>query len=252
MRYWADKQLVSWFQEHEEYQIIGRKKHLKRLLFEEVADQTGKIFDPDILTIVWARRFAEYKRPWLLTYDMQRFKKLVNDTKRPVQIIWAGKPYPLDYRAVNMFNELIKIAKEYKNVAVLIGYELRLSKLLKLGGDIWLNTPRHSREASGTSGMSAVANACIHFSIDDGWHDEFYKDDINSFTIHHADTTLSVEEQDKKDYENMMSILEKEILPTYYDNERKWVQIIQNGMNDIRYFDSSRMVREYYEKVYKK
>ncbi len=252
MRYWADKQLVSWFQEHEEYQIIGRKKHLKRLLFEEVADQTGKIFDPDILTIVWARRFAEYKRPWLLTYDMQRFKKLINDTKRPVQIIWAGKPYPLDYRAVNMFNELIKIAKEYKNVAVLIGYELRLSKLLKQGGDIWLNTPRYSREASGTSGMSAVSNACIHFSIDDGWHDEFYKDDINSFTIHHADTTLSIEEQDKKDYESMMSILEDEILPTYYDDEKKWVQIIQNGMNDIRYFDSSRMVREYYEKVYKK
>lgn len=252
MRYWADKQLVSWFQEHEEYQITGRKKHLKRLLFEEVADQTGKIFDPDILTIVWARRFAEYKRPWLLTYDMQRFKKLVNDTKRPVQIIWAGKPYPLDYRAVNMFNELIKIAKEYKNVAVLIGYELRLSKLLKQGSDIWLNTPRYSREASGTSGMSAVANACIHFSIDDGWHDEFYKDDINSFTIHHADTTLSTEEQDKKDYESMMNILEKEILPTYYDDEKKWVQIIQNGMNDIRYFDSSRMVREYYEKVYKK
>ncbi len=252
MRYWADKQLVSWFQEHEEYQITGRKKHLKRLLFEEVADQTGKIFDPDILTIVWARRFAEYKRPWLLTYDMQRFKKLVNNTKRPVQIIWAGKPYPLDYRAVNMFNELIKIAKEYKNVAVLIGYELRLSKLLKQGGDIWLNTPRYSREASGTSGMSAVANACIHFSIDDGWHDEFYKDDINSFTIHHADTTLSTEEQDKKDYESMMNILEKEILPTYYDDEKKWVQIIQNGMDDIRYFDSSRMVREYYEKVYKK
>jgi len=252
MRYWADKQLVSWFQEHEEYQITGRKKHLKRLLFEEVADQTGKIFDPDILTIVWARRFAEYKRPWLLTYDMQRFKKLINNTKRPVQIIWAGKPYPLDYRAVNMFNELIKIAKEYKNVAVLIGYELRLSKLLKQGSDIWLNTPRYSREASGTSGMSAVANACIHFSIDDGWHDEFYKDDINSFTIHHADTTLSTEEQDKKDYESMMNILEKEILPIYYDDEKKWVQIIQNGMNDIRYFDSSRMVREYYEKVYKK
>jgi len=252
MRYWADKQLVSWFQEHEEYQITGRKKHLKRLLFEEVADQTGKIFDPDILTIVWARRFAEYKRPWLLTYDMQRFKKLINNTKRPVQIIWAGKPYPLDYRAVNMFNELIKIAKEYKNVAVLIGYELRLSKLLKQGSDIWLNTPRYSREASGTSGMSAVANACIHFSIDDGWHDEFYKDDINSFTIHHADTTLSTEEQDKKDYESMMNILEKKILPIYYDDEKKWIQIIQNGMNDIRYFDSSRMVREYYEKVYKK
>ncbi len=252
MGYWADKQLLSWFQEHEEYQITGRKKHLKRLLFEEVADQTGKIFDPNILTIIWARRFAEYKRPWLLTYDMQRFKKLINNTKRPVQIIWAGKPYPLDYRAVNMFNELIKISKEYKNVAVLIGYELRLSKLLKQGGDIWLNTPRYSREASGTSGMSAVVNACVHFSINDGWHNEFYKDGINSFTIHHANTALSIEDQDREDYENMMNILENEIIPIYYDDEKKWLQIIQNGMNDIKYFDSSRMVREYYEKVYNK
>ena len=250
MRYWADKQLVSWFEEHEDYQLVGRKKHLKRLLFEEVADQTGKLFDPDILTIVWARRFAEYKRPWLLTYDMDRFRKLVTNKKRPIQIIWAGKPYPLDYRAVNMFNDLVNISKEFKNVAVLIGYELKLSKLLKQGSDVWLNTPRYSREASGTSGMSATANASVHFSVDDGWHDEFYKDGINSFTIHHADTSLSIEEQDRVDYENMMQILENEILPTYYDEPKKWIEIIKNGMNDIRYFDSARMVREYYEKMY--
>jgi len=250
MRYWADKQLVSWFQEHEDYQLIGRKKHLKRILFEEVANQTGKLFDPDVLTIVWARRFAEYKRPWLLVYDFERFKKLINDTKRPIQIIWAGKPYPLDYRAVNMFNDLINISKEFKNVAVLIGYELKLSKLLKQGSDVWLNTPRYSREASGTSGMSAVANASVHFSVDDGWHAEFYKDGINSFTIHHADTSLSIDEQDRIDYENMMQILENDILPMYYDEPKKWIQIVKNGMSDIRYFDASRMVREYYEKLY--
>ncbi len=250
MRYWADKQLVSWFEEHEDYQLVGRKKHLKRLLFEEVANQTGKLFDPDILTIVWARRFAEYKRPWLLTYDMDRFRKLVTNSKRPIQIIWAGKPYPLDYRAVNMFNDLVNISKEFKNVAVLIGYELKLSKLLKQGSDVWLNTPRYSREASGTSGMSATANASVHFSVDDGWHDEFYKDGINSFTIHHADTNLSIEEQDRVDYENMMQILENEILPTYYDEPKKWIEIIKNGMSDVRYFDSARMVREYYEKMY--
>ncbi len=250
MCFWADKQLNSWFQEHEDYQLIGRKKHLKRILFEEVANQSGKLFDPDILTIVWARRFADYKRPWLLTYDMDRFRKLVNNTKRPIQIIWAGKPYPFDYRAINIFNDLVNISKEFKNVAVLIGYELKLSKLLKQGSDVWLNTPRYSREASGTSGMSATANASVHFSIDDGWHDEFYKDDINSFTIHHADTNLTTQEEDKIDYENMMSILEEKIIPIYYEDEQKWTEIIKNGMNDIKYFDSSRMVREYYEKMY--
>ncbi len=252
MRYWADKQLVSWFEEHEDYQLMGRKKHLKRILFEEVANQTGKLFDPDVLTIVWARRFAEYKRPWLLAYDKERFRKLVTNTKRPVQIIWAGKPYPFDYRAINMFNDLIALSKEYKTVAVLIGYELKLSKLLKQGSDIWLNTPRYSREASGTSGMSATANASIHFSIDDGWHDEYYKDDVNSFTIHHADEKLNNDEIDRIDYENMMKILENEILPIYYEDPQRWIEIVKNGMRDVRYFDASRMVREYYEKLYNK
>ena len=251
MRYWADKQLLSWMLEHEDYQLVGRKKHLKHILFEEVADQTGKLFDPDVLTLVWARRFAEYKRPWLLTYDMERFRALVMNTDRPIQIIWAGKPFPLDYRAVSMFNDLILMSKEFKNVAVLTGYELRLSKMLKQGSDVWLNTPRWGREASGTSGMSAGINGSVHFSIADGWHAEFQKDGINSFTIPHADPSLPIEEQDRHDYLAMMEKLEDVILPMYYDNQNEWVKIVKNGMNDIHgYFTSSRMVIEYYEKLY--
>jgi len=251
MRYWADKQLMSWMFEHEDYQLMGRKKHLKRLLFEEVADQTGKLFDPDILTLVWARRFAEYKRPWLLTYDMNRFRELISNSDYPIQIIWAGKPYPMDYKAIDTFNSLVHMSKEFANVAVLTGYELRLSKLLKQGSDLWLNTPRWGREASGTSGMSAGINASIHFSIDDGWHAEFEKDGINSFTIPHADPTLPNSEIDRIDYETMMNRLESEIIPLYYNNQKKWIEIAKNGMNDIlAYFSSSRMVKEYYEKLY--
>jgi len=251
MRYWADKQLMSWMQEHEDYQLVGRKKHLKYKLFEEVADQTGKLFDPDVLTIVWARRFAEYKRPWLLIQDMEHFRALVTNQDRPVQIIWAGKPYPLDYRAVQMFNDLVLMSKEFKNVAVLTGYELRLSKLLKQGSDLWLNTPRWGREASGTSGMTAGINASVHFSIDDGWHAEFEKDGINSFTIPHADPSLPNEEIDRHDYLTMMDKLEETIIPLYYQDEKKWLSIVKNGMNDIlAYFDSSRMVDEYYQKLY--
>lgn len=97
---------------------------------------------PDILTIVWVRRFAEYKRPGLLIYDMERFRELVLNREHPVQIIWAGKPYLLGNRAVHMFNDLIMMSKEFKNVAILTVYELRLSKLLKQGSDLWLNTPR--------------------------------------------------------------------------------------------------------------
>ncbi len=251
MRYWADKQLMSWLFEHEDYQLMGRKKHLKRILFEEVADQTGKLFDPDVLTIVWARRFAEYKRPWLLTYDMERFKRLISNSDYPVQIIWAGKPYPFDYKAIDTFNSLVEMSREFANVAVLTGYELRLSKLLKQGSDLWLNTPRWGREASGTSGMTAGINASIHFSIDDGWHAEFEEDGRNSFTIFHADPNLSNEDIDAIDYENMMSRLENDIIPLYYNDEKKWISIAKNGMNDIlEYFSSARMVKEYYEKMY--
>ncbi len=251
MRYWSDKQLLSWMFEHEDYQLVGRKKHLKHKLFEEVADQTGKLFDPDVLTLVWARRFAEYKRPKLLTRDMERFRALVADTKYPIQIIWAGKPYPLDQQAVQTFNELVLMSREFANVAVLTGYELRLSKLLKQGSDVWLNTPRWGREASGTSGMSAGVNASVHFSIDDGWHAEFQRDGINSFTIPHADPSLPNEEIDRLDHLAMMEKLENVILPTYYDDPTHWNEIVKNGMNDIMvYFNSQNMVEKYYTLLY--
>lgn len=251
MNYWADKQLLSWMQEHEDYQLVGRKKHLKHKLFEEVADQTGKIFDPDICTLVWARRFAEYKRPKILVQDFERFCALVQNQTYPIQIIWAGKPYPFDTNAIEMFNDLVRISKEFKNVAVLIGYELRLSKLLKQGSDLWLNTPRWGREASGTSGMTAGINASINFSIDDGWIAEFAKDNVNAFVIPHADPNLPLDQIDKIDYETMMQKLEHHILPLYYNNQKEWVNIAKNGMNDIlHYFSSARMVDEYYKKLY--
>jgi len=251
-KYWSDKPLLRALDEHEDYELLARKKHLKKLLFEEVADQTGKIFDPEIITIVWARRFAEYKRPGLLKYDLERFTKLLRNTKTPVQIIWAGKPYPTDQGAIDIFNELIHISHYYQNIAVLTGYELSLSRKLKQGSDVWLNTPRITREASGTSGMTASMNGSIHFSIDDGWHPEFAKDGKNAFTIPAVDYKLPIEEQDRLDNKHMMDILEDKILPIYYDEPKKWVDIMKNAMNEIEIdFDSGRMASEYYEKMFK-
>jgi len=252
-KYWTDKTLFRALDEHEDYELVARKKHLKKILFEVVADQTGKMFDPEVLTIVWARRFAEYKRPGLLKYDFERFVRLIRNTDMPVQIIWAGKPYPTDYDSVDLFNELITISHHYPNIAVLIGYELALSRLLKQGSDIWLNTPRITREASGTSGMTAAMNGSIHFSVDDGWHPEFAKDGKNSFTIPALDLALPIEEQDRLDNKHMMDILEEEILPLYYKQPEKWVEIMKNAMSDVEYdFDSGRMAIEYYERMFTK
>ncbi|MEA2048849.1 MAG: alpha-glucan family phosphorylase [Campylobacterota bacterium] len=250
-KYWTDKALIRALDEHEDYEVMSRKKHLKKILFEEVANQTGKLFDPEVLTIVWARRFAEYKRPGLLKYDFERFAKMIKNVEQPVQIIWAGKPYPTDHGAVDLFNELIQISHHYMNIAVLVGYELSLSKLLKQGSDIWLNTPRITREASGTSGMTASMNGSIHLSVDDGWHPEFARDGKNAFTIPAVDYRLPIEEQDRLDNEHMMDILERKIIPMYYNQPKEWRKLMKNAMSDIEIeFDSSRMAVEYYERMF--
>ncbi|RFM28839.1 alpha-glucan family phosphorylase [Deminuibacter soli] len=252
-RYWSDKQLYRAMEENNDWAFDDRKRHLKKRAFEIVADQTGKLFDPNVLTIVWARRFAGYKRADFLTQDKERFEKLLSNTKHPVQIIWAGKPYPSDYPAISTFNNLVHLSKNYKNVAVLIGYELTLSKRLKQATDIWLNNPRVPREASGTSGMTAAMNGAVNLSTDDGWIPEFMDHGHNGFVVPKADYAhMTVHEQDDYDLNQLYDILEKQVLPLYYDNPDTWKQIIKNGMRDVRFqFDSNRMAQEYYDLLYK-
>ena len=250
--YWADKQLYRFMEENMEDGFIDRKRFLKKRAFDVVADQTGKLFNPDVFTLVWARRFAGYKRADLITRDEQRFKALMSNTKYPVQIIWAGKPYPVDYPAISDFNMLVNLSKEYKNVAVCTGYELTLSKRLKQASDVWLNNPRVPREASGTSGMTAAMNGSVNFSTHDGWICEFINHGNNGFVVPPIDySSISVHEQDEYDMVKLFDILENQILPMYYDNPGVWRQIIKNGMRDVRWqFDSNRMAKEYYEILY--
>jgi starch phosphorylase len=252
-KYWADKQLYRFMEAGDDYGIDDRKKYLKRRAFEIVADQTGKLFDPDVFTIVWARRFAGYKRAGLITTDEERFEALLNSTDKPVQIIWAGKPYPVDHPAISEFNQLVHLSKKYKNVAVLTGYELGLSKRLKQAADCWLNNPRVPREASGTSGMTAAMNGAVNLSTDDGWIPEFINHGHNGFVVPKADyANMTVQEQDQYDLDKLYDILEGEILPLYYTNYNTWRQVLKNGMQDVRFrFDSNRMAHEYYELLYK-
>ncbi|MCM5526903.1 alpha-glucan family phosphorylase [Parasegetibacter sp. NRK P23] len=252
-KYWADKQLYRAVDESNDFIFDDRKRYLKKRAFDIVADQTGKLFNPDVFTIVWARRFAGYKRADFFTRNEERFRALMNNTKYPVQFIWAGKPYPLDYPAIGEFNNLVHISKQYRNMAVVIGYELSLSKRLKQAADCWLNNPRVPREASGTSGMTAAMNGAVNFSTDDGWIPEFINHGNNGFVVPKADyANMHVQEQDQYDLDKLYEILEKQILPLYYENKDTWRQISKNGMRDVRFqFDSNRMAHEYYEQLYK-
>lgn len=250
--YWADDRLEEARANNDLAALDIRKKELKKYLFKEVANQTGKWFDENVLTIVWARRFAEYKRADLITRDIKRFHDLLTNKEMPVQIIFAGKPYPMDYNAIRQYDHLVELSLGIKNMAVLAGYELALSKKLKDGSDIWLNNPRVTREASGTSGMTAAMNGSLNLSTNDGWIREF--DEICSdcsFVLPIVDHTIPHFAQDQKDLDNLYNMLNDEIIPLYYNDHNAWNQKVINSMsNVVPFFDSDRMAHDYYVKMY--
>ena len=249
--YWADKAIDRAIIEGDDALIASRKKKMKRKLFKIVADQCGKLFDENVLTIVWARRFASYKRADLVMQDWGRFLSLVQNTSYPVQLIWAGKPYPEDGEGIGLFNQIISRARPFANCAVLTGYELGLSALLKRGSDVWLNNPRMYHEASGTSGMTAAMNGSINLSMPDGWVPEFARDKANCFLIPKAPDELSVVEKDHMENKALMDVLENSVLPMYYDNNKEWLNILKRAAAEvIPAFESGRMAKEYYEKLY--
>lgn len=248
MKYWADQAMREALTRKDDKELKHRKMHLKKRLIEQVANQTGKLFDKDAIIIVWARRFAEYKRATLLMHDIVRFNKLMSQTKHKVQIIWAGKPYPGDLGAISVFNHLVEVTRHMPNAAVLTPYELELSRLLKTGSDVWLNTPRRPREASGTSGMTAAMNGSINFSIQDGWVCEYAKHGENAFILPIVDEHQPMEYVDDQDAQNLLDMIENEVLTKYYEKPDAWFSMMKKTMSDVvPYFDSDRMADEYYQ-----
>lgn len=250
--YWHDEDMYQSLDNNDDDALLRKKAEGKKILFEVVADQCGEIYDEKIITIVFAKRFTGYKRPDLFFRDMERFHKLVTNKERPVQIIWAGKPYPMDYTEIGVFDKIVDVCKTYTNCSILVGYELRLSRLLKQGADVWLNLPRLTHEASGTSGMTAAMNGAVNVSMPDGWFPEFCRDKINSFAIPSTDISLPEHAQDDNDCSALYQLLETEVLPMYYDYPARWLEIIKNGLKGvIPQFESGRMAKEYYDKLYK-
>ncbi|GAB3915880.1 alpha-glucan family phosphorylase [Mucilaginibacter boryungensis] len=250
-RYWMDAEISQAIADGQSEHLVLRKKELKRALFKVVADQCGKLFREDVLTIVWARRFAGYKRADLLMYDWPGFLNLVNNPDYPVQIIWAGKPYPEDDGAIALFNQIINRTAALPNCAVLTGYELQLSAMLKQGADVWLNNPRMYHEASGTSGMTAAMNGAVNLTIPDGWVPEFARNAENCFLITPASDEFSVMEKDKLENKALLEILNHHVLPMYYERQSDWITIVRSAFSDIMpAFGSDRLACQYYNDLY--
>ena len=251
-KYWQVPAFAEAQQAGDMDKVMEIKKEHKKEFLRVVADQTGKLMNPDALTIVWARRFAGYKRADLITRDERRFMALLENTKHPVNIVWAGKPYPTDYDSVSVWDRLVNMSRSYPNMAVLHGYELHLSAIMKRGSDIWLNNPRIPREASGTSGMTAAMNASVNLSTHDGWIPEFAKDGVNCFVVPPMLEKVDNYLVDQHDMDSIFNILENQVLPAYYaKGQKKWKKIVQQSMEDVvPFFGSDRMADDYYKFMY--
>jgi phosphorylase/glycogen(starch) synthase len=216
--------------------------------------------DENVLTIGFARRFATYKRGDLLLRNLERLSRILNNAKMPVQILFAGKAHPNDKAGQDLIKKIIEISKSNEFLGKIIfieDYDIRLAKKLVQGVDIWLNTPTRPQEASGTSGMKAVMNGALHFSVLDGWWVEGYRENAG-WALPAEKVYENQEFQNELDTQTIYNMLENEIVPLFYKRgedgiPHDWISFIKNSIGEIApQFTTKRMIDDYHERFYSK
>jgi starch phosphorylase len=248
------ERLVAFARRRLRYQLEQRGSRPSEIRHAE------EVLDPEALTIGFARRFATYKRATLLFRDIERLARIVGDRDRPVQIIFAGKAHPRDNPGKELIRQIIHHARlpEFRNRIVFIeDYDMVVARYLLQGVDVWLNTPRRPHEASGTSGMKATANGALNLSILDGWWDEAYTPETGWAIGRGEDYTGDqADYQDEVEANALYDLLEKEIVPLFYERGRDglprgWTAKMKAAMRDhAGLFNTNRMVRDYTELCY--
>jgi starch phosphorylase len=210
-------------------------------------------FDPDALTIGFARRFATYKRADLVFSDPERLERLLADENRPLQIVMAGKAHPADEGGKALIQKVVAFARSERargRVVFLPDYEMTLARYLVQGVDVWLNNPRRPLEASGTSGMKAALNGVVNVSILDGWWCEGFSDETG-FAIGGDWIASNDDAQDASDADALFRVLEEQVVPTFYDDRARWVSLMRNSIAQLgARFNTNRMLAEYVEGLY--
>ena len=224
----------------------------------EAVDEAKHLFDPDALTLGFARRFATYKRPNLLLHDPERLLRLLNSPQRPVQIIIAGKAHPADQAGQALIQEWIRFIRRPEarpHVIFLSDYDMHLTEHLVQGVDVWINTPRRPWEASGTSGMKVLVNGGLNLSELDGWWAEAYRPDVG-WALGDGQDHGGDPAWDAADAEALYDRLEREVVPEFYTRDETgiptaWVARMRESMARLTpRFSADRAVREYTEQLY--
>src|SRR5271166_1814363 len=242
-----------------------RDQRMRRGASQAEIEAAAEVLDPDTLTIGFARRFATYKRATLILRDMDRLRRILTDQTRPVQLIFAGKAHPQDDTGKELIRRITEVSRDPvlgRHVVFLEDYDMAVARSMVQGVDVWLNTPLRPNEASGTSGMKAVANAVLNISVPDGWWDEVWNDPNNSkkmgWAIGKGETYSDPNYQDQVEAETLYDLLERDVIPTFYDRgvdriPRRWVERMKDCVDSLCHFvNTHRMVRDYVDGVYVK
>jgi len=224
----------------------------------ETTQRLSRVFSPDALTIGFARRFATYKRANLILADIEKLAFMVNDPKRPVQFVFAGKAHPRDEpgkRVLQQIAELMRDPQFSDKFVFVEDYDINVGRLFVQGVDVWLNNPRRPLEASGTSGQKVVLNGGLNLSVPDGWWAEAY-DGLNGFAIGTGRTHSNMNVHDTRDGEDLYRVLREEVIPLYYQRDRDglprgWIRRMKRTIRTLGWrFNANRMVMDYTLKCY--
>src|SRR6202044_1140983 len=224
----------------------------------EALQRLTRVLSPDALTIGFARRFATYKRANLVLRDIESLALMVNDPKRPVQFVFAGKAHPNDEPGKRLLQQIAKLMRDpqFADKFVFVeDYDINVGRYLVQGVDVWLNNPRRPLEASGTSGQKVVLNGGLNLSVLDGWWAEAY-DGGNGFAIGTGRTHADMSVHDARDAEDLMRALREEVIPLYYQRDRDglprgWIKRMKRTIRTLGWgFNADRMVMDYALKCY--
>jgi len=231
-------------------EIWATHQELKQRLIDYVNEKTQAGFDTGTLTIGFARRATAYKRADLVFFDANRLLHIAKNAGR-IQLVFSGKAHPKDQPGKELIKKIFAAARELKEhvkIVYLEHYDIELAKMLICGVDLWLNTPRKPREASGTSGMKAALNGVPSLSILDGWWIEGCIEGLTGWSI---DSILEVESIDEKDAHSLYDKLEQVIIPTFYQNRDRWIDIMRHAIAiNASFFNTHRMVQQYVLNAY--
>lgn len=245
---WVAPEIFDAFDNHGD--IWEAHMNNKRKLIDFVKQRNGVTLKEDVLTIGFARRAVPYKRSDLIFSKTEIIDPLLRDGK--LQLIFSGRAHPLDDTGKGIVSNLVKMAKKYPNAVLFLeNYDMQIGALITRGSDVWLNNPRRPLEASGTSGMKAAMNGVLNLSVLDGWWPEACNHGINGWQIGNGFESDDEAVLDKNDRDSLYKTLTEEVVPTYYNQRNKWLEMMKQSIADTRnQFAVKRMLQEYYDLLY--